>query len=182
MTANRKRIIDLLKNNIVAKIAHNKTDEQQVTALKKELERNATMFAKATYEEKLAFVNEILEKLDWSQELAELVVEKEEATESNEKIKISAEKMKLYTELYETEAERLEKEISEIIYNDSLTGRYDILYGRLKEIKSAKGGYWGKEEINFVIDKREQGYTFKAIATILKRPERVVRLKYHEHK
>ncbi len=187
MENHRKRIIELVKKNIVSKISHNSnlSDENKRVVLLKEIDRNKSLFLnsdkdEAEAKEKKDFVLDILKQLGWSLELADEVLTEE--TPIGEKLVVSKEKMEAFTDLYESESTRLKKEVDDIVYSDSVTGRYGVLYSRLREIKSAKGASWDKEEIDFVIDKRDKGYSFRAIAKVLKRPERVVRLKYHDNK
>ena len=189
MNNQRERILNLVKKNIVTKITYGKKlvdDYDKKLSLLKELERNKSLFLKsdkneAEAKEKKEFVMDIVRQLGWSMEIANDVLKSQQYPIVRTR-KISKTKMKEFSASYENQESKINKEANKILMDDSITGKYSVLHSRLREIHTAKGASWGKEEIKFVVEKREQGYSFQAIAQILKRPVRVVRMKYHENK
>lgn len=196
MENNRKRILNLVKNNIVNKLkGRGGSLEDKEQLLERELLRNSSLFMnkdknKEIIEEEIDFIVSILKELDWSvlvaEERLERLVELRDSEETNttnkERYKISEAKMKKFLSQHEKSLLDISNEVKSILKQDYENRAYLDLHERLFEMESAKGSKWSKEEIDYVIDKRDKGHSFRAIATILKRPERVVYLKYHENK
>lgn len=196
MNNNRERILNLVKNNIVNKLrGRGSSFEDKKQLLERELLRNSSLFLDDLSNREIAieerdFILAILKELNWSVTISNERLERLEEVingtiikKEKPKYKISEEKLLAFQlEKFNRASDKINEEIQSIKARDAEEGAFYILYSRLKDIESAKGCRWGKEEIEFVIEKRNMGYSFKAIATILKRPERVVMMKYHQNK
>lgn len=196
MKNNRERILNLVKDNIVNKLkGRGSSFEDKKKLLERELSRNTSLFLGSDSNEKLTieerdFILSILTELGWSTEVAKerlerlngVLNEKQDKTIKRQAVKISFEKMEQFTDLYDKEKVAVGKEIQEILDQDYEEKKFTLLHERLWEGESITGSRWNDDEINFVVEKRNMGYSFKTIATILKRPERVVMMKYHQNK
>lgn len=193
---NRERILNLVKNNIINKLkGRGSSLEDKKQLLERELSRNSSLFLGNMNNKEIAlgerdFILSILKELNWSVVVAKERLEyldgvlngNQDKSNKREAVKISYEKMLQFENLYDKEKVAVGKEIQEILDQDYEKKKFTALHERLWEGESIIGSRWNDDEINFVVEKRNMGYSFKAIATILKRPERVTMMKYHENK
>ena len=198
MENHRQRILELVKKNIVSKLKGRNLQKKKL--LNRELARNSSLFLNSNTDKDVAkeerdFILSILNELEWTTNVAKEHLERlnnvllgntdmTKNSQSGEKYCISTEKMSHFLKGYEQRALRSKREIQKIIAHDYSNGKFTILHERLWNTtnKRISGSRWSKEEIDFVVEKHNMGYSFSAIATILKRPERTVSIKYHENK